>query len=152
MMPYRSVGCKNATQLAPVRSFRLIAGLAATFACSSIAHAQILGQGQDQGVSATHIVISLFFCLILAVVAAFVMRRRMTAGLFAGWQNLIERVVARESRPKRLQIIETARLGPHLICILRCDGAEWLVTATQQNVSMLTPLSSRSSQGAEEKA
>ena len=91
------------------------------------ASAQRLGQGDD-GISPWRVVATLLLCLALAVAAAFALRYRIAnrgIALFA-------------PAARRLQLIETVRLGPqNNLCVVRYDARDYLIAAGPQGVTVI---------------
>jgi len=84
------------------------------------AGAQRLGQGGGDEVSLWRVLAALIVCLALAVSGALALRRRMGGGM---------PLILREGR--RLELIESLRISHQVdLCLVRCDGREWLVAAT----------------------
>jgi flagellar biogenesis protein FliO len=106
---------------------------------SSALHAQGLGQSQE-GVSMIRVFVSLAVCLTVALAATLYLRFRMNTVQVSAWRSIVERVSKGGTAPRRLQILEAVSLGAHRICVIRCDEAEWLVSASTQEVTILTSL------------
>lgn len=92
-----------------------------------------LGGGGDLGISLTRIVMALLLCLMLAVLAALLLKRG------GGKVDLtaIRRLLVRLPAQRRIDVVETRRVSQHAdICLLRCDGREYLIlcAAHQQTV------------------
>jgi hypothetical protein len=115
-----------------LRSRFVAIGLMLVAGCSAWAQAgtaQSLGRAADDDVSLWRVGASLVLCLALAVAGAFALRRRaggvQTAGLFG--QNR-----------RRLQLVETLRLGPQSgLSIVVCDGRELLVVTSERSASVV---------------
>lgn len=91
--------------------------------------AQRLGQGTGSEVPVWRVLGALALCLALAVGAAYVLRRRLggSTPLTLG-------------RGRRLQLVETLRLSHQVdICLIACDGAEFLVAAAPQGATTIDP-------------
>jgi flagellar biogenesis protein FliO len=70
---------------------------------------------------------ALALCLALAVAAAYVLRRRLGGTMPAA-----------VGRARRLQLVERLRLSHQTdICLISCDGAEFLVAATPQGAATI---------------
>jgi flagellar biogenesis protein FliO len=103
--------------------------------------AQTLGQGGDDGVSLWRVIAALLLCIVLGVVAAFVLRTRLghRAPFSLG-----------RPRMRRLQLVETLRLGHQVdLCIVTCDGHELLVAASAHGTQLLERVPSNASRGPE---
>jgi len=106
------------------------------FGCAGSAFAQHLGQGMDDGLPAWRIVLTLLFCLAVAIAAALVLKRRMGGGL-----------VFRSRTSQRLQMVECLRMGSQVtLCIVACDGEDLLMSVSQDGASLVRSL--RPSSGA----
>lgn len=85
------------------------------------AAAQRLGQGTGAEVPIWRVLGALLFCLLLAVAAAFFLRRRLSGAM----------PLSLGGRARRLQLVETIRLSHQIdICLIRCDDRELLLAAT----------------------
>lgn len=106
-----------------------IAGAAFALLAAAPAFAQRLGQGTGTEVPIWRVLGALALCLALAVAAAYFLRRRMGGSLPLAM-----------GRGRRLQLIETLRLSHQVdICLVSCDGAQFLVAATQQGATTINP-------------
>lgn len=97
------------------------------------AWADRLGGGSDLGISLTRIVMALLLCLMLAALAALLLKRSGGKIDFAALRGLVARMPA----ARRIEVIETRRVSQHAdICLMRCDGREYLIlsAAHQQTV------------------
>ena len=91
--------------------------------------AQRIGQGTGTEVPIWRVLIALALCLGLAVGAAYVLRRRLGGAMSLGM-----------GRSRRLQLVESLRLTPQVhICLVSCDGAEFLVAASPQGAAAIEP-------------
>jgi flagellar biogenesis protein FliO len=91
--------------------------------------AQRLGQGTGTEVPVWRVLGALALCLALAVAAAYVLRRRLGGSLPLNM-----------GRTRRLQLVETLRLSHHIdLCLVSCDGAEFLVAASAQGATTIKP-------------
>lgn len=102
-------------------------------ATPALANAGRLGGGGDLGISLTRTVMALLLCLMLAVLAALLLKRH------GGKVDLaaIRRMAVRLPVQRRIDVVETRRVSQHAdICLLRCDGREYLIlcAAHQQTV------------------
>jgi flagellar biogenesis protein FliO len=106
-----------------------IAGAFFLLLCAAPAFAQRLGQGTGTEVPVWRVLGALALCLALAVAAAYVLRRRLGGSLPL---NI--------GRTRRLQLVETLRLSHHIdLCLVSCDGAEFLVAASAQGATTIKP-------------
>jgi hypothetical protein len=101
------------------------------------AEAQRLGGGGgDPELSLARILAALAVCLATAVAAALLVRRRRPNGGLPlprpGW---LSRAVA---GARRIEVVETRRLSPFAdVCLVRCDGAEYLLLCGPAGQSVL---------------
>jgi flagellar biogenesis protein FliO len=106
-----------------------IAGLAILFLVAAPAFAQRIGQGTGTEVPIWRVLGALALCLGLAVAAAYLLRRRLGGSMPLAM-----------GRMRRLQLVETLRLGHHVhICLVSCDGAEFLIAASAQGATTINP-------------
>ena len=112
------------------RAAAIIAGAALLCLAAAPAFAQRLGQGTGTEVPIWRVLGALALCLALAVAAAYFLRRRLNGSL----------PLAMGRARRRLQLVETLRLSHQVdICLVSCDGAEFLVAATQQGATAINP-------------
>lgn len=100
----------------------------------SFAHAGRLGGGGDLGISLTRIVTALLLCVMLAVLAALLLKRN------GGKVDLtaIRRLIVRLPAQRRIDVVETRRVSQHAdVCLLRCDGREYLILCAAQQQTVL---------------
>ncbi|HEY0148112.1 MAG TPA: hypothetical protein VGB70_03835 [Allosphingosinicella sp.] len=95
---------------------------AALLAAPALAAPGRLGGGEQLGVSLGRIVGALIVCIVIAVLAALLLRQRSgRMDLRAVFQRLSPRTPA-------IDVVETRRLSPNAdICIVRHDGREYLL-------------------------
>jgi flagellar biogenesis protein FliO len=119
------------------RALRAFCTAAALFAAGTqTALAQTLGQGLDDDISLWRVAGSLLLCAGLAVAGAFVLRARQ------GHAPLLPFAIARR---RRLQLIETLRLGQNIgLSIVSCDGREILVLVSPEGSKVLEEFPARS--------
>jgi hypothetical protein len=98
------------------------AGAALLVAAPALAGAGRLGGGQPLEVSLGRIVAALVICIIIAILAALLIRQRSgKLDLYAWFGRL-------QARPRAIEVIETRRLSPHAdICVVRHSGREYLL-------------------------
>ena len=109
----------------------LIAAAAVVLALPA-ASAQTLGQGAADDISTWRVVAVLLLCLALAVFAALALRARFGGSLPA---------LFAATSGRRLQLVETLRLSHQIdLCVVTCDGQEYLVAATAQGAQILREL------------
>jgi flagellar biogenesis protein FliO len=109
-------------------------GTVAALVClySAPALAQTLGQPADDEISLWRVASALLLCILLAVLAAFVLKMR------TGHTRLFSYLTPKS---RRLEVIEAVRLGPQVeLCIVACDGRELLIAASPQNIHVLEHL------------
>ncbi len=98
------------------------AGAALLAAAPALAGGGRLGGGQPLEVSLGRIVAALVICIIIAVLAALLIRQR------AGKIDLYAVFGRLQSRPRAIEVVETRRLSPHAdICVVRHSGREYLL-------------------------
>lgn len=112
---------------------RCTAGLGmALLSVSTAAFGQVLGKGDDDGVSLWRTIAALLLCLALAVAGAFALRARLGAG-FASARPL--------TRRRRMHLIETMRLPNQVsLSIVMCDDRELLVATSVHGADLLDRL------------
>lgn len=100
----------------------LCAGAALLAAAPALAGGGRLGGGQPLEVSFGRIVAALVICIIIAVLAALLIRQRSgKLDLYAWFGRL-------QSRPRAIEVVETRRLSPHAdICVVRHSNREYLL-------------------------
>ncbi|WP_448661549.1 hypothetical protein ACG3SL_12870 [Sphingomonas sp. CJ20] len=120
-----------------------MARLTALFACgaaylvhapAAFAQAGRLGGGGQLNLSLTRIVMALMLCLMLAALAALALKRS------GGRIDLprLRGLVAALPAQRRVEVIETRRVSQYAdVCLLRCDGREYLVLCAQQQQTVL---------------
>lgn len=91
--------------------------------------AQRLGQGAGAEVPVWRVLGALAFCLVLAVAAAILLRRRLNGPGRAAF-----------GRARRLQLVESLRLSHQIdLCVVSCDGAEFMLAATPHGATLIKP-------------
>lgn len=99
------------------------------------------GGGGGVDVSLTRIVMALILCLMLAGLAAMLLKRGGGKIDLAGLQTLFSRMPA---AARRIDVVETRRISQYAdVCLLRCDGRDYLIlcAANQQTILNTTPTS-----------
>jgi len=100
--------------------------------------AQTLGQAGEPQIAWWRLAGALLLCLGLGIAGAFVLRARVGAG---GPTSLPWRFASTPS--KRLRVIERVLVSPQAdVCLIGCDGAEYLIAVSSQNVQLIAPHSS----------
>jgi len=93
-----------------------------------------LGGGGSLNLSLTRIVMSLILCLVLAGLAALALKR-------GGGRIDVKRLrglIAALPAQRRVEVLETRRVSQHAdVCLLRCDGREYLILCAQQHQLVL---------------
>lgn len=109
------------------------AGAALLAAAPALASAGRLGGGQPLEVSLGRIVAALVICIIMAVLAALLIRQRSgKIDLYALFGRL-------QSRPRSIEVVETRRLSPNAdICVVRHSGREYLLLLLAGNARILS--------------
>lgn len=106
-----------------------LAGAALAALAAAPVFAQRLGQGTGTEVPVWRVLGALALCLGLAVAAAYVLRRRLGGSLPLAIR-----------RGRRLQLIEALRVSHQIdICLVSCDGAEFLVAASPHGTATINP-------------
>jgi hypothetical protein len=114
-----------------------LAGLAVSLAMvfrATQAFAQHLGSGPDVDVPWWRLLAVLGLCLVLAAAAIYVARSRRSGAGPPRWPaNLAEAAKLLSPPDRRLRLIETVRLSHQTdVCLIACDGAEFIVAASPQ--------------------
>lgn len=120
-----------------------MARLSAAFTCwviyllsvpAAFAQPGHLGGGGALNLSLTRIIMSLILCLMLAALAAFALKR-------SGGRIDVKRMgglIAKLPVQRRVEVVETRRASQYAdICLIRCDGREYLVLSSQQRQLVL---------------
>lgn len=103
-------------------------------ASPAMASAGRLGGGGALNVSLTRIVTALLLCLMLAVLAALLIKRGGGKVDVAALRQLFTRLPTQ----RRIQVVETRRVSQYAdVCLVRCDGAEYLILCAQQQQTVL---------------
>jgi hypothetical protein len=114
------------------RLWSLAPALAAVPLLPAYAQAQRLGGGEPLGVSLGRIVTALIICIMIALLAALLIRQR------SGKMDLAALFGRMELRPREIQVVETRRLSPHAdICLVRHRGEEYLLLLLAGKASVL---------------
>jgi hypothetical protein len=93
------------------------------------------GGGSNVDVSLTRIITALILCLMLAALAALLLKRGggkidvpALRGLFARMPVTV----------RRIEVIETRRVSQYAdVCLLRCDGRDYLILCAQAQQTVL---------------
>lgn len=117
------------------------AALLAAAAVATPAISQTLGQAPATDFAWVRWLGALALCLALAVGGALALRARlggarapMSPALLGLWLK------GSNPPPRRLRVIEAVRASPTLeVCLLACDGREYLVAATPHGAIQLSP-------------
>ena len=117
------------------RLIRLVSILPLLLAASpALASAGRLGGGGTLNISLTRIVMALLLCLMLAALAALLIKR-------SGGKvdvTALRRLFAKLPVQRRIEIVETRRVSQYAdVCLLRCDGREYLILCAQQQQTIL---------------
>lgn len=92
-----------------------------TLASSKAVSAQRLGGAASADVSLVRVFLALLFCLILAILAVFIIRQRYGGRL----PSFFGRMASTNSR---IRLVESRRIGPQAdLCLVDCDGQEYLL-------------------------
>jgi hypothetical protein len=96
--------------------------------------AQRLGGGGGVDVSLTRIAMALILCLMIAALAVLLLKRNGGRIDLPAFHRLVP--AARPAR--RIDVIETRRVSQYAdVCLLRCDGREYLILCAQQQQTLL---------------
>jgi flagellar biogenesis protein FliO len=113
-----------------IASVRL-ALLTVSLTISSAADAQRLGGAADTDISMVRIFLTLFFCLIVAAFAVFLIRQRYGGRMPAMFTRI-------GSTTARLRLIESRRIAPQSdLCLIECDDREFLLLISPGNALVL---------------
>jgi flagellar biogenesis protein FliO len=113
-------------------ALRLLAIAWVAAAANARAAAPGLGGGEALGVSLGRVVTALIICLMIAVLAALLIRQR------AGKGDLPALMARLNTASREIQVVETRRLSPHAdICIVRHDDREYLLLLQSGHGSVL---------------
>ena len=95
--------------------------LAVSLTISSAADAQRLGGAAEADISLVRVFLALFFCLIVASFAVFLIRQRYGGRMPAMFTRI-------GSTTARLRLIECRRVAPQSdLCLIECDDREFLL-------------------------
>lgn len=112
---------------------------------AALAHAGRLGGGGSLNLSLTRIVMALILCLMLAALAAFALKRsggRIDLSRLRG-------LLATLPQQRRIDVVETRRVSQYAdVCLLRCDGREYLILCAQQQQMLLRETAMAEGEGA----
>lgn len=104
------------------RRLALLAALAGALSLSGAAHAQRLGGSASADISLVRVFLALLLCVIVAVLAIFLIRQRYGGGRLP---SMFPRLAPGGSR---LRLVEIRRIGPQSdLCLVQCDETEFLV-------------------------
>ena len=93
------------------------------------------GGGGSVDVSLTRIVSALVLCLMLAVLAVLLLKRNGGKVDLPALRGLFARMPV---AARRIEVIETRRVSQHAeVCLLRCDGRDYLILCAQQQQTVL---------------
>jgi hypothetical protein len=93
-----------------------------------------LGGGGALNISLTRIVLAMLLCVMIAVIAALLLKKG------GGRIDLaaLRRLTARLPVERRIQVIETRRISQYAdVCLMRCDGDEYLVLCSADRQTVL---------------
>jgi hypothetical protein len=114
---------------------RALAGLLSAALWPMTAHAQDLGGGSDFELPILRLVLGLFLCVMVAIVAVLVLKRFMHAGSIprpGKWADLVR------APPRRIRVLETHRLSPHGdVCMFTCGGRQYLIVLSPAGATIV---------------
>jgi hypothetical protein len=111
----------------------ICAGAALLAAAPALAGGGRLGGGQPLEVSLGRIVAALVICIIIAVLAALLIRQRSGKLDLHAWFGRLQ------TRPRSIEVVETRRLSPNAdICVVRHSGCEYLLLLLAGNARILS--------------
>ena len=118
---------------------RAVLAGAATFAATpALAGGAGLGGGGDLGVSLGRVVGALLVCIMVAILAALLIRQR------SGRTDLRAIFSRLEMRPRAVKVVETRRLSAHAdICLVRHAGREYLLLLMAGSARILSEADAR---------
>jgi hypothetical protein len=106
--------------------------------------AGVLGQANPPDLFWWRWVAALALCMALAVGGALALRARMPGGKArpigsGALAGLFARTLGGGAGPRRLRVVETARVNPQLeVSIVRCDDREYVLATTPQGAVLLS--------------
>lgn len=104
--------------------FSSFASLLLVLAAPSAASAPHLGGGASADVSVVRVFLTLLFCLIVAVLAIFLIRQRYGSRGSSFFSRM-------GTGSQRLRVVESRRIGPQSdLCLVECDELEYLLLIT----------------------
>jgi len=110
----------------------MLLGLATTLPAQ--AQTSHLGGGGPLNLSLTRIVSALILCLMVAALAALALKRGGGRIDLSRMRGLISALPAK----RRIEPIETRRISQYAdLCLVRCDGEEYLILSSQQQQLVL---------------
>jgi len=108
---------------------------------ASAADAQRLGGAAEADISLVRVFLALFFSLIVAAFAVFLIRQRYGGRMPAMFTRI-------GSTTARLRLIESRRIAPQSdLCLIECDGREFLLLISPGNALVLKEQPSTESRG-----
>ncbi len=115
---------------------RFLAAIPMLASSPALAQAGRLGGGAGGvDVSLTRIVTALILCLMLAALAALLLKRSGGRIDLPALRTLFARMPA---PARRIEVIETRRVSQHAeVCLMRCDGRDYLILCAQQQQTVL---------------
>ena len=108
--------------------------LAPAMSSPALAQTAHLGGGGELNLSLTRIVSALILCVMVAALAALALKRGGGRVDLSRMRGLLSTLPAK----RRIEPIETRRISQYAdLCLVRCDGQEYLILSSQQQQLVL---------------
>lgn len=112
-------------------AFPLLSGAAPALAQAG----RLGGGGGGVDVSLTRVITALILCLMLAALAVLLLKRSGGKVDLPALRGMFARMPV---AARRIEVIETRRVSQHAeVCLLRCDGRDYLILCAQQQQTVL---------------
>jgi len=114
---------------------RALAGVLSAALWPLTAQAQTLGGGSNFELPILRLVLGLLLCVIVAIVAALLLKRFMHAGAaprLGKWSDLVR------APQRRIKVLETYRLSPHGdVCVFTCERRQYLIVLSPAGATII---------------